>query len=117
MSSGGEPPDPVRATLVAILQQLNRVESLHEGRQRDQALELGDLERMLSKFWAIDEGAVKVSLALGLLVRNGMVEVQAAENYGPAAKGPKKASKAHYRITAGGKQFLVENLQKSDRIA
>jgi hypothetical protein len=43
----GDPPDPVRATLVVILQQLNRVESLHEGRERDQALGLSDLERML----------------------------------------------------------------------
>ena len=40
----GEAPDPVRATLVAILQQLNRVESIHEGRAKDQALELADIE-------------------------------------------------------------------------
>jgi|HubBroStandDraft_1064217.scaffolds.fasta_scaffold03252_4 hypothetical protein len=113
----GDPPDPVRATLVAILQQLNRVESLHEGRERDQALELDDLERMLGKFWAIDQGLVKVSLALGLLVRNGMVETQAPGNYAQTSRGPHRAPKAHYRITAGGKQFLVENLQKSDRIS
>ncbi|MGA9840111.1 MAG: hypothetical protein WBF81_05015 [Thermoplasmata archaeon] len=113
----GDPPDPVRATLVAILQQLNRVESLHEGRERDQALELGDLERVLTKFWAIDQGLVKVPLALGLLVRNGMVEVQAAGNYAQTGRGPHRPARAHYRITAGGKQFLVENLQKSDRIA
>lgn len=113
----GDPPDPVRATLVAILQQLNRVESLHEGREKDQALELGDLERMLSKFWAIDQGLVKVALALGLLVRNGMVEVQSAGNYTPSARGPHRAARTHYRITAGGKQFLIENLQKSERIS
>ncbi|HTZ62202.1 MAG TPA: hypothetical protein VMC82_06160 [Thermoplasmata archaeon] len=112
----GDGPDPVRATLVAILQQLNRAESMHEGRARDQALELAELERMLGKFWAIDQGLVKVPLALGLLVRNGMVEVQATGNY-PSGKGPRPAAKAHYRITAGGKQFLVDNLQKSDRIA
>lgn len=112
----GDTPDPVRATLVAILQQLNRVESLHEGRERDQALALADLERMLSKFWAIDQELVKVPLALGLLVRNGMVEVQAGGNYPPSSKAPRTPSKAHYKITAGGKQFLVENLQKSDRI-
>lgn len=115
--TSGDPPDPVRATLVAILQQLNRAESLHEGRERDQALELGDLERMLGKFWAIDQGLVKVALALGLLVRNGMVEVQAAGSYAQSGKGPQKVARAHYRITAGGKQFLVENLEKSDRIA
>ena len=113
----GDPPDPVRATLVAILQQLNRVESLHEGREKDQALELGDLERLLAKFWAIEQGSVKVSLALGLLVRNGMVEAQGVANYATAGRGTHKTSRAHYRITAGGKQFLVDNLQKSDRIA
>jgi hypothetical protein len=113
----GDAPDPVRATLVAILQQLNRVESMHEGRERDQALELADLERLLSKFWAIEQESVKVSLALGLLVRNGMVEVKGGGNYASSKTAPKAAAKAHYRITAGGKQFLVENLQKSDRIA
>jgi hypothetical protein len=115
--ASGEPADPVRATLVAILQQLNRAESIHEGRERERALELGDLERLLVKFWAIDQGLVKVSLALGLLVRNGMVEVQAAGNYAPSGRGPNRTAKAHYRITAGGKQFLIENLEKSDRIA
>lgn len=113
----GDPPDPVRATLVAILQQLNRVESMHEGREREQALALADIERMLAKFWAIEQGLVKVSLALGLLVRNGMVEVQSAGNYAAPKTAPRTVAKAHYRITAGGKQFLIENLQKSDRIA
>jgi hypothetical protein len=113
----GDAPDPVRATLVAILQQLNRVESIHEGRERDQALELAELERLLAKFWAIEQELVKVPLALGLLVRNGMVEVSAVGNYGSSKRAPRVAPKAHYRITAGGKQFLVENLHKSDRIA
>jgi hypothetical protein len=112
----GEAPDPVRATLVAILQQLNRVESMHEGQSRDQALALADIERMLGKFWAIEQDLVKVPLALGLLVRNGMVEVSSAGNYPSSNKGIRTSPKAHYRITAGGKQFLVENLQKSDRI-
>ncbi|MGA8302139.1 MAG: hypothetical protein WA547_05860 [Thermoplasmata archaeon] len=112
----GDAPDPVRATLVAILQQLNRVESMHEGQERDQALALADLERLLAKFWAIDQELVKVSLALGLLVRNGMVEVDSGANYAGSARGPRAGTKAHYRITAGGKQFLIENLQKSDRI-
>jgi|SRR5580658_2274828 hypothetical protein len=113
----GDPPDPVRATLVAILQQLNRAESLYEGQKRDQSLGLADIERMLGKFWAIDQDLVKVPLVLGLLVRNGMVEVQAAGNYVPPKTGPKTPPKPQYRITAGGKQFLVESLEKSDRIA
>jgi hypothetical protein len=113
----GEAPDPVRATLIAILQQLNRVESLHEGRARDQTLALADLERMLVKFWAVDQKLVKLPLVLGLLVRNGMVEVQTLSNYPAGPHGARPTGKAHYRITAGGKQFLVENLQRSDRIS
>ncbi len=107
------PPDPVRATFVAILQQLNRAESIHEGRDHDQALALDDLERTLRKFWAIDEGQVKLPLALGLLVRNRMVGVELVP---PGPKADRAAGRARYRITAQGKQFLIEALQKDDRI-
>jgi len=105
-------PDPVRATLVAILQQLNRVEALYEGRARDQALTLADLDRVLRKFPPIEDGEVKLGIALGLLVRNRLVEVETA----PAPRN-RPAPPAHYRITAEGKQFLVEALAKADRIA
>jgi len=106
-------PDPVRATLVAILQQLNRVESLHEGRVHDQTLALEELDRSLRRFWAIDEERVKLPLALGLLVRNGMVRIDAGD--APPVRG-RTAAAARYRITSQGKQFLVEALQKTDRI-
>jgi hypothetical protein len=112
-----DPPDPIRATLVAILQQLNRAESINEGQKREQVLELLDLERLLGKFWAVDQGHVKISLALGLLVRNGLVEARAAPNYAPAAGGPQHRPRAQYQITAAGKQFLVEAQEKSDRIS
>jgi hypothetical protein len=113
----GDPPDPVRATLVAILQQLNRAESINEGQSRNQAMALNDLERTLGKFWAIEQELVKVPLALGLLVRNGMVEVQGPGDYVAPKTTVRSTSKAYYRITAGGKQFLVDTQQKSDRIA
>ncbi len=105
--------DPVRATFVAILQQLNRVESLHEGRARDQSLELVDIERILRRFQPVDDGEAKVSQALGLLVRNGLVHAQAPER---PARGSSTPLKARYRITAEGKAFLVEALKRSDRI-
>jgi hypothetical protein len=110
-------PDPVRATLVAILQQLNRAESLNEGKSRDQALELTDLERILSDFWAVSKDAVKVPLVLGLLVRNGMVEAQAAGNFPSTQKGARPPPRARYHITPTGKQFLVDVQEQSDRIA
>jgi hypothetical protein len=111
----GERPDPIRATLVAILQQLNRVESMHEGRARDQMLELPDLERLLGRFWAVETDHVKVPLALGLLVRNGLVEV--VGGFAPAGKGKPAPTRARYHITAEGKRFLVEAQEKSDRIS
>ncbi len=106
-------PDPVRATFVAILQQLNRAESIHEEDHLDQALPLEDLQRVLRRFWAIDEQRVKLPLALGLLVRNGLVS---AERGVAGPKAPAAAAVAKYRITSQGKQFLVDALEKTDRI-
>jgi len=108
-----EAPDPVRATFVAILQQLNRVESQYEGRDREQVLQLDELERALRRFWAIDEQKVKLPLALGLLVRNGLVQAEAAGPRPPRGAPP---GRARYRITSLGKQFLVDALHKADRI-
>jgi hypothetical protein len=105
--------DPVRATFVAILQQLNRAESIHEGRDHDQALYLEELDRALRRFWAVDEKRVKLPLLLGLLVRNGLVR---AEVGGRDAVHARTAGAPRYRITPEGKQFLVEALQKTDRI-
>lgn len=109
----GDRPDPVRATLVAILQQLNRTESIHEGHAGDQALELSDLERLLHRFWAVESDGVKVPLALGLLLRNGLVEVQSGTSRPPKNRGPVRV---RYRITADGKRFLIDALAKADRI-
>ncbi len=110
----GERADPVRSTLVAILQQLNRAESLHEGRAQDQVLELAEIERLLNSFWAVEHDHVKVPLALGLLVRNGLVEVQGGSGFPGRKREPQRVK---YHITPEGKKFLVEALQKSDRIA
>jgi hypothetical protein len=109
----GERPDPVRATLVAILQQLNRMESINEGQARDQVLELPELERLLQRFWAVETDGVKVPLALGLLVRNGLVEVQAGVRRPPQSREPVRV---RYHITADGKRFLVDAMAKTDRI-
>ena len=106
--------DPIRATFVAILQQLNRVESMYEGRAREQSLELADIERTLRRFQPVDDGEAKVSQALGLLVRNGLVHAQAPER---PVRGSVAPLKARYRITAEGKAFLVEALKRTDRIA
>ncbi|HTP54521.1 MAG TPA: hypothetical protein VML94_06145 [Thermoplasmata archaeon] len=114
----GDAPDPVRATMLAILQQLNRAESMHEGRERDQALALGDIERLLNRFWATEREAVRVPQVLGLLVRNGLVRAHATSGPRAHATSAARSPTAHYyRITVEGKQFLVEALAKTDRIA
>jgi len=108
-----EAPDPVRATFVAILQQLNRAESIHEGQHHEQALYLDELERALRRFWAVDEQRVKLPHALGLLLRNGLVR---AEVDGGRGSHGSSGGRPRYRITSEGKQFLVEALLKADRI-
>jgi len=105
--------DPVRATLIAILQQLNRVESMHEGQEQHQSLELREIERLLSDFWAIKHDQVKIPLALGLLVRNGMVDAQPGDGGFAQARARAPAS---YRITTEGKRFLVDTSHQADRI-
>jgi hypothetical protein len=106
-------PDPVRSTLVAILQQLNRAESMNEGRTREQTLELSEIERLLAHFWAVEHEQVKIPLALGLLVRNHLVEGRVASDRKPNETGPARAA---YQITADGKAFLVETQKSNDRI-
>jgi hypothetical protein len=110
----GEPADPLRATFVAILQQLNRAESIHEGRDHDQALYLDELQHTLRRFWAIDEKKVKLPLALGLLVRNSLVRIEPPAPVPPTSD--RRPGGSRYRITPQGKQFLIEALQKGDRI-
>jgi hypothetical protein len=107
-------PDPVRSTLVALLQQLNRAESINEGRSRDQTLELDEMQRLLARFWAVEQGRVKVPLALGLLVRNGLVSARVPTDRPPSEGAPVRAV---YQITAEGKAFLVEVQKSSERIA
>lgn len=106
--------DPIRATFVAILQQLNRTESMYEGKETQQSLYLDDLQRILRRFWAIEEESVKLPLALGLLLRNGLVEVD--PNPAPGAPNGSRG-RPRYRITSQGKQFLIEAIAKADRIA
>jgi len=113
MASAEAKPDPVRSTLIAVLQQLNRAESMHEGHEHRQTLELREIERLLSDFWAIKLDQVKVPLVLGLLVRNGMVDVQAGA---PGASPARGLAPAAYRITTEGKRFLVESSKQIDRI-
>ena len=112
--ASGDRSDPVRSTLVAILQQLNRAESRHEGQVAEQVLELTEIERLLDRYWAVEDEHVKVPLALGLLLRNGLVEVYDGANF-PAR--PRTTARVRYHITPAGKKFLVEALDKSDRIA
>ena len=105
--------DPVRGTLVAILRQLNQADSAHEGREEEQALELTEIERRLADFPAVQTGSVKVALALGLLLRNGLV---AAPGGGQYSWQRQRAVAQRYQITPEGKKFLMDSIATSERI-
>ncbi len=105
--------DPVRATLLAILKQLNQAETVHEGASTEQSLELPEIERRHSDIWAHDNGSVKLGLALGLLLRNGLVSPAGGPDYSWQRQ---RAVAQRYQITPEGKKFLVESIQTSDRI-
>jgi DNA-binding PadR family transcriptional regulator len=109
----GTQQDPVRATLVAILQQLNQVVEVNAHNVKEQSLELDEIEQRLSDFWAVTKGTVKVPLALGLLLRNGLVQAQNDATYSWQRQ---RGVAARYQITTEGKRFLVQVLEKSDRI-
>ena len=79
--------DPVRATLVEILRQLNQADAKHEGAKIEQALELSEIQDRLHDFWGVTKGQVKIQLAVGLLLRNGLVAVQAPGEYPGSASG------------------------------
>jgi len=107
------PQDPVRATIVEILRQLNQADAKHEGASIEQALELAEIQDRLSDFWGVTKGQVKIQLAVGLLLRNGLVAVQAPGDY----SWQRQRTAGHrYAITAEGKKFLVGAIQASDRI-
>ena len=108
------PQDPVRATLVEILRQLNQADAKHEGKAADQALELPEIQDRLADFWAVAKGQIKIQLAVGLLLRNGLVAVQAPGDYSWQRQ---RATGHRYAITAEGKKFLIGAIQTSDRIS
>lgn len=105
--------DPVRATLLAILKHLNQADMIHEGRSAEQSLELAELEQRLNGFWAIEQGSAKVAVALGLLLRNGLVQAWSEADYSWQRQ---RGIAQRYQITPDGKKFLVDSLQTTDRI-
>jgi hypothetical protein len=106
-------PDALRETFLEILRQLNQMEVRNEGNGPDQALELGELETRLAGFWAVRDGSTKVSLALGLLLRNKLIQTYGTGDYSWQRK---RTTAQRYQITTAGKQFLVEHIQRADRI-
>lgn len=105
--------DPVRATLLAVLRQLNQTEAHHEGNEQDQALELAEIQDRLSDFWAVKQGKIKVPLAVGLLLRNRMVETRADSK---ESWQRQRRVQQRYQITVEGKRFLTESLTSETRI-
>jgi len=107
------PPDPARETLLEILRLMNQAEEDNDGAPADQALELAELEERLHDFEPVKRGSIKVSLALGLLLRNGLVTTQ---NDGDYSWQRQRDVAQRYRISAQGKKFLIDSIANSNRI-
>lgn len=107
-------PAPVHDTLVEILRQLNQAEVRHEGATTEQALELGEIESRLAPFLPVRSGAVRVAVALGLLVRNQLVEPCDVPGYSWQRQ---RDVARRYRITADGKRYLLTQIDRDDRVA
>jgi hypothetical protein len=105
--------DPARETLLEILRQLNQAEEDNDGKTADQALELLELQERLKEFEPVKRGSIKVSLALGLLLRNGLVSTEADGDYSWQRQ---REVAQRYRITAEGKKFLIDAIENSNRI-
>ncbi|MCI4349836.1 MAG: hypothetical protein L3J93_06445 [Thermoplasmata archaeon] len=111
---GSHPFDPVRETLLAVLRQLNQADSNHEGEKTvEQSLELSEIETRLASFSPVERGDVNVALALGLLLRNGLVRSAGKAEYSWMRQ---RGSPQLYQITPEGKKFLAEAIRTSDRI-
>ncbi|MCI4357471.1 MAG: hypothetical protein L3J95_03770 [Thermoplasmata archaeon] len=106
-------PDPLRETLIDILRQLNQAETRHEGQEPEQALELTEIEGRLENQKNPRSTEVNVALAVGLLLRNGLVRAVGVADYSWQRQ---RESRQRYQITSEGKKFLVDALENADRV-
>lgn len=113
MGPGREGAEPMRATFVELLRKLNRADQEDTAGGPDCALELGEIERGLGEFPAVKDGSVRVSVALGLLLRNGLVEAERGSEYSWQRQ---RTIARRYRITTSGKKFLLEQIDRADRV-
>jgi hypothetical protein len=107
---GSPAPDPVRGTLLAILDQLDRAEKEPDRGAALPALELSEIEDRLSGFSPVERGDVRVALALGLLVRRGYVQARGDDEAAWRFQG---ASHRLYQITPEGREFLADAVRKA----
>lgn len=105
--------EPMRATFVELLRKLNRADQEDSVGGPDCALELAEIERGLTEFPAVRNGSVRLTVALGLLVQNGLVEAERGPEYSWQRQ---RTVARRYRITTSGKKFLLEQIDRADRV-
>ncbi|HUI38889.1 MAG TPA: hypothetical protein VLY85_04585 [Thermoplasmata archaeon] len=106
--------DAVRETLLAVLRQLNRADAVHEGEEaNEQSLELSEIESRLTATLPSGRGKVNVALAVGLLLRNGLIRTTGRTDYSWIRQ---RGSPQLYQITPEGKKFLASAIRTDDRI-
>lgn len=101
----------MRAALVEILRLLNQAERFDDDREK--GLELQEIQELAADHWSVQKGGIKPAQALGLLIRNKMVDHVGGmvtswtrgRDFGP-----------HYRINGSGKVFLKEYIDERERV-
>lgn len=97
-------------TLLEILRRLNQAE---EERVDPRGLEFVELERMMSRFWAIEFAESHMADAMELLQENGLLEQVTDPHY---AWDRQRIVGRWYRITALGKSYLARSIEDDERI-
>lgn len=101
----------MRAALVEVLRMLNAAE--HYDSEKEKGLDLDEIQAGLQPHWSVQRAGVKPAVVVGLLLRNKMADHVPGTTHSWVRGrdfGP------HYRISGGGKVFLKEYLDESQRI-
>ena len=94
-----------------------------KGATIEQALELTEIRDRLSDFWGVTKGQVKVALAVGLLLRNGLVMVQSpggvllAAAARPPASGTRSRPRARSSSSGAIADLRADRLNRRSRAA
>ena len=97
-------------TLLEVLRRLNQAAERHG---EIEGLEYPELERAMSRFWAVDGDAAELGRAVELLRENGLVAIEDEPKY---AWDRRRVLGDRYRVTSLGKAYLLRQISETERI-